>query len=59
MNEYQKSKIAELKKLAWTEAGSRSYRGVRNVPIHIAQLTNSSQTLDAFVYPAEVLFFPI
>lgn len=59
MNEFQKSKIAELKKHAWTEAGTRSLQGVRRNPLIIAQLTNSSQTLNAFVYPAEVLFYPI
>jgi len=56
---YQDTKIKEMKRLDWYVVGKRNLSGPgRASGEFVIKLTNSSKTLEAYVYPAEILYFP-
>lgn len=57
MSHYQERKVAELKRLGWSEVGKRHLPGPgRKTAQHVYELSCLQGKLQVFVYPAELIY---
>ncbi|WP_082425842.1 hypothetical protein [Pseudomonas sp. NBRC 111132] len=57
MSPYQEQKVAELKRLGWSEVGKRHLPGPGRTPAkHVYELSCLQGKLQVFVYPAELFY---